>query len=384
MTKVRINIYHLNEKDYIEKVHKIDRHSIALSNFFQFNSNIRDEMEKFLKKTEEDNLDSGNLGHSLYAESSLFSGLHQFVFENFGTVLYNLAQFLSCDQIFLNNPPERVIQAIKQEKDLFQFHDVPRELMALTKTKMVKLKEDLDNKIIGQTAAKKRFLLSLTKYLYSDETTPLVVAFIGPQGVGKTEMAKMISQSFNPSARLFREQLSMLRNESASRYLLGGDNETDTFSKSLQQRESNVLLLDELNLLAPQLIPAFYQVFDEGIFRDLVYSVDLRKTIIICTANYLNKKEMIDTLGKPFYSRFTAVCQFDQLSREEYIEIANTKINDKVKCLKTEYTDVVNVEDVKKKVLGQQNAFADVRNLDHFIDDAISSLILKSINITFD
>lgn len=375
MEKLNVKIFHLNEKDFMDNVNALEKDPIDLSNFFQVNSSVHDELNKFI---EDFNHDSK---HFLFAQSNLFSGFNQFVYESFSEVIHGLAKVLSCDEIFLNNPPERVIQSFKHAKNLFNLEDSPRKLMSLTSDKFLKLKEDINNRIVGQTSAKKRLLLSLSKYLYSSETLPIIIAFIGPQGVGKTEMAKVIAKSLDPSSSLFREQLSMLRNDSAAQYLLGGDNTANTFSKSIQQREGNVLLLDELNLLAPQLIPTFYQIFDEGVFRDLVYSVDLKKTIIICTANYLSKQEMIENLGYPLYSRFTAVCEFNKLNEQQYIDIANKKIESKLNHLTEKYKYIIKSDEIRKLVLDEPKIFSDVRNLDHYIDDAISTLVLKSIGI---
>ena len=249
--------------------------------------------------------------------------------------------------VILNNPPDKVYQAFLDRRSQYSVENIPRKSFILNKESLIAVKNNLNKSINGQENVKKHILVNLSKYLYSNTTSPLILAFIGPQGVGKTEMARVISDSLFEEGHLFREQMSMLTNAASQDYLFGSDTSSRSFSKNLLQRRSNVLLLDEFNLINPNFYGAFYQMFDEGKFVDGYYTVNLDKTIIICTGNYMSKQEMVSDLGAPLYSRFNDICVFDKLSVADYLKIADSKLNNKIKNLKSEYQKKIN----KNKIL---------------------------------
>ena len=117
-------------------------------------------------------------------------------------------------------------------------------------------------------------------------------------------------------------------------------------------------------------------MFDEGKFVDGYYTVNLDKTIIICTGNYMSKQEMVSDLGAPLYSRFNDICVFDKLSVADYLKIAESKLNNKIKNLKLEYQKKINKNKILEKIqtLGE---FSDVRSLDHVIDQLINKYLLE-------
>lgn len=97
--------------------------------------------------------------------------------------------------------------------------------------------------------------------------------FYGSSGIGKTETANLISICL--TEKLFRKQFSMFQNNQFSTYLFGGAHYEKSFAKELLDRESNVILLDEFDKAHPIFHSTFYQLFDEGIFEDQNYIVQL-------------------------------------------------------------------------------------------------------------
>lgn len=77
----------------------------------------------------------------------------------------------------------------------------------------------------------------------------------------------------------------MYQNNESANYLFGGKYNEKSFAKDLIGRDSNVILLDEFDKAYSVFHSAFYQLFDEGIYEDQNYKVDVRHALIICTSN---------------------------------------------------------------------------------------------------
>ncbi|WP_223805854.1 AAA family ATPase [Ornithinibacillus gellani] len=72
-------------------------------------------------------------------------------------------------------------------------------------------------------------------------------------------------------------------------YLFGETHNAKSCALGLLEREINIILLDEFDKTFDTVYSAFYQMFDEGIFKDRNFNVNLEDAIIICTSNYSNK-----------------------------------------------------------------------------------------------
>lgn len=370
---INVDFYHLNDELFDRENENIPL-KVNLDEFIPLNANY-DEKVKTIK-AKYTNKQSAE--YTLIANTTFFSTVRDFVYSNLPLLIESMINDtkLLVRHVILNNPPDKVYQAFLDRRSQYSVENIPRKSFILNKESLIAVKNNLNKSINGQENVKKHILVNLSKYLYSNTTSPLILAFIGPQGVGKTEMARVISDSLFEEGHLFREQMSMLTNAASQDYLFGSDTSSKSFSKNLLQRRSNVLLLDEFNLINPNFYGAFYQMFDEGKFVDGYYTVNLDKTIIICTGNYMSKQEMVSDLGAPLYSRFNDICVFDKLSVDDYLKIAESKLNNKIKNLKSEYQKKINKNKILEKIqtLGE---FSDVRSLDHVIDQLINKYLLE-------
>lgn len=120
-----------------------------------------------------------------------------------------------------------------------------------------------------------------------------------------------------------RIQFSMQQTNDAHKFIFGAEHNEDSLARSLIRRNSNIIFFDEFDKVNPSFYNAFYQMFDEGIYVDSNYSVDMENCVIICTSNYKNEIDVEKHLGTPIYSRFNKVIVFDDISIENRIEIAN-------------------------------------------------------------
>ena len=139
------------------------------------------------------------------------------------------------------------------------------------------------------------------------------IVMSGPSGVGKTETAKSISKSLG--GELLRIQFSMMQTAEAYNYVFGAEHSKNSFARDMMGRESNVVLIDEFDKVNPNFYNAFYELFDEGRYVDSNYDVDLKKTIFICTCNFMSEQEIKRALGPAMFSRIGCCIEYKDLTK---------------------------------------------------------------------
>ncbi|NGP87775.1 ATP-dependent Clp protease ATP-binding subunit [Fodinibius halophilus] len=162
--------------------------------------------------------------------------------------------------------------------------------------KLVKMKEELSKQIIGQNEA----IVKLTKAIkrtragLKDPTRPIgSFIFLGPTGVGKTEMAKVLAEYlFDKEDALIRIDMSEYMEKFSVSRLVGappgyvGYEEGGMLTEKVRRKPYSVVLLDEIEKAHPDVFNILLQVLDDGILTDsLGRKVDFRNTIIIMTSN---------------------------------------------------------------------------------------------------
>ena len=205
--------------------------------------------------------------------------------------------------------------------------------------------------------------------------------FYGEPGIGKTETAKQLSATLYGNENVIREQMSMVGGESSVKYFKSTNHSEDSFSKTLLNRESNVILLDEFALAPAFFHSTFFQMFDEGVYEDQNYKVDLNNSIIICTSNFKNILEMEKNIDIALLSRFDGFVKFSPLS-----------IDEKRQILKITYSKIISSESMTKhfqeylkedKILAgieaQLNNLPNVRAIRKYVEDVVSEELLEII-----
>lgn len=162
--------------------------------------------------------------------------------------------------------------------------------------KLLKMKEELGKKVIGQDEA----IVKLTKAIQrtraglKDPARPIgSFIFLGPTGVGKTEMAKVLAKYlFDKEEALVRIDMSEYMEKFSVSRLVGappgyvGYEEGGILTEKVRRKPYSVVLLDEIEKAHPDVFNILLQVLDDGILTDsLGRKVDFRNTIIIMTSN---------------------------------------------------------------------------------------------------
>ena len=176
--------------------------------------------------------------------------------------------------------------------------------------------------------------------------------FLGPTGVGKTELAKAISDVyFGGESQLVRLDLNEFVNASdVNRLIADGAEDATSLTAQVMKQPFSVVLLDEIEKAHPQVLTVLLQVLDEGILRDVKNrEVSFRDTIIICTSNagaeqirnlveqghpLAEFKEQItsDLINSgqflpEFLNRFDEICIFQPLSKENLLKVIDLILN---------------------------------------------------------
>ena len=307
------------------------------------------------------------------------SGINSHVFENITQIISMFKTYSNIDNLMVNNPPKFLYDKLKQLKETI--NEYSYNYPKIKENQIKKIKENFDKHIIGQSYAKKAICRKLISQMIRPTKKPLVLMFYGKPGIGKTETAKYISKSLYKDGVILREQMTMVGGEASSKYFKATTHNEDSFSKHLLDRTSNVILLDEFALAPTFFQTSFFQMFDEGIYSDQNFTVDVRNSIIICTSNLLSLKEMEDNIDNALLSRFDGFIHFRDFTNEDKLKIAKKMIEDFInkKNMKKTYIDTLDKKIILKKVEENLLCLTNVRNIRKYIEDIISDTIMNNI-----
>lgn len=307
----------------------------------------------------------------IVAESMDFVSLQEHAIMNF----FGLLRPVNPEKLILHNPPHHIHTYI--EREFSNFNVEKYSYPVITESNLVEFYQDLPNSIIGQEKAKELLSAALYPLINRQREKPVVLMLYGPSGVGKTETAKILSRLTGGS--LMRKQFSMFQNEEFASYIFGGSHSEDSFARDLLNRESGVILLDEFDKANSIFHSAFYQFFDDGIFEDKNYKVELGASLVICTSNYATEGEIRQELGDPLYSRFDALIEFMPLSKGDLRRVVSRLVDNRYKTLKPYEQRVICRDEIKDKIYSVIANTGNIRKLDKLIEGLISLKLMREL-----
>ena len=302
------------------------------------------------------------------------------VFENIDLVI-KIFNDSGTEEIYLHNPPKKFFNSLKQQVKS-EFLNIEQSTFAkISEEQLKRISEDLNEKIVGQEKAKKSLLRKLVTQLVRTNAKPLVLMFYGEPGIGKTETVKQLSFTLYGNNNIIREQMSMVGGESSVKYFKSTNHSEDSFSKTLLNRESNVILLDEFALAPAFFHSTFFQMFDEGIYEDQNYKVDLSNSIIICTSNFKSRLEMEKNIDIALLSRFDGFVKFSPLSIDEKKQILKLTYS---KIISSEYIDeryqeYLDEDKILACIESHLNTLPNVRAIRKYVEDVVADELLEVI-----
>lgn len=233
--------------------------------------------------------------------------------------------------------------------------------------KLLHLEERVHERVIGQEPAVKAVAAALRRArteLRSGQRPIANFLFLGPTGVGKTELAKATAEVyFGNEQAMIRFDMSEYQDQSSVTRLIGGNGQAGLMTEAVRKNPFCLLLLDELEKAHPDILNLFLQVMDDGRLTDgLGRTVDFTNVILIATSNagtqFIQdqvaagttlptiKQELLDnelrqTYRPEFLNRFDDVIVFAPLKLEDVVAIAYlmmTKIVERLKAKGIEFT----------------------------------------------
>ena len=201
--------------------------------------------------------------------------------------------------------------------------------------------------------------------------------FVGPTGVGKTELAKQLAlDMFGTKDAIIRLDMSEYSDRTAVSKLIGTtagyvgyDDNNNTLTERVRRNPYSIILLDEIEKADPQVITLLLQVLDDGRLTDgQGNTVNFKNTVIIATSNAgfgyekglvenADKQEIIERL-KPYFrpeflNRFNAVIEFSHLNKKDLSQIVDLMLIEVNKTLSKKEIDLA-VSDAAKEFLTEE------------------------------
>ena len=238
----------------------------------------------------------------------------------------------------------------------------------------------LQTKVIGQDKAVEAVAKAIRRNRagFDEGNRPIgSFLFVGPTGVGKTELAKQLAlDMFGTKDAIIRLDMSEYSDRTAVSKLIGTtagyvgyDDNNNTLTERVRRNPYSIVLLDEIEKADPQVITLLLQVLDDGRLTDgQGNTVNFKNTVIIATSNAgfgyeanltedADKPELMDRL-KPFFrpeflNRFNAVIEFSHLSKEDLSKIVDLMLVDVNKTLSKKEIDLA-VSDAAKEYMTEE------------------------------
>lgn len=246
--------------------------------------------------------------------------------------------------LYVQNPPKRAFDSLKAAHSQETLEVIHHEYPVIDKKKLGGIYGNLQDRVLGQDAAKETLIASLYRLSALNDDSPSVVLFYGPSGVGKTETARCLSN--DAGGEITRVQFSMMQTQEAYEYLFGAEHSKASFARDLLARESNVVLIDEFDKVDPRLYNMFYQLFDEGRYVDTNYDVDMKNALLILTSNFKSEAEALRAMGAAMFSRIGACVRFFDLEEEKKLQIVTDYYNQVASKLDDEDRVIITQSDI--------------------------------------
>jgi len=228
------------------------------------------------------------------------------------------------------------------------------QVNAKEKETLLGLEEKMHNRVIGQeeaVTAVSKALRRARAELRSEDRPIATFLFMGPTGVGKTELAKTVAETyFGNEKAMIRLDMSEYQDVNSISKMIGvpGSKEGGQLTEAVRRNPFSIVLLDEFEKAHPDILNIFLQVFDDGRLTDSSgRTIDFTNTIIVATSNagteyiqdsvakgesletiktHLLEEELRGIYRPELLNRFDGVIVFKPLTQENVVEIAKLMI----------------------------------------------------------
>jgi ATP-dependent Clp protease ATP-binding subunit ClpA len=276
------------------------------------------------------------------------------------------------------------------------------------KAKLLNMEDLIHERMIDQVAAVKTVSDALRRSAAGvrNEKRPIgTFLFMGPTGVGKTELAKAVSEVyFDGEKNIIRVDLNeFVSADDVARLIADGAEDSMSLTAQVMKQPFAVVLLDEIEKAHPQVLTTLLQMLDEGILRDTRgREVSFRDTIVIATSNagaekireYVNDGVSLDSVKDEFMNwllsseifrpeflnRFDEVCLFKPLSPTDCMAVLSLIIDGVNKTLAPQKISV-SVEDDAKELLVERGYDPQLgaRPMKRIVQKTVENIVAKAM-----
>ena len=280
-------------------------------------------------------------------------------------------------------------------------------------TKLAKLEEYLSEKIIGQDEAIKLVAAAIRRSRVQIPTRrrPASFIFVGPTGVGKTELVKVLAnQLFDTPETLIRLDMSEFMEKHSVSRLIGsppgyiGYDEAGQLTEKVRRKPYSVLLFDEIEKAHPDVLNILLQILDEGRVTDAHgRTVNFENTVIVMTSNAGSQireslmgfgktdaqaskdramKALSEFLRPEFISRVDEVVYFSPLTLEHYCKVADLMLKELVEPLRERGIEFSWTQEacqaLANKSYGGKRGARDLRNaIRRDVEDNVATILVE-------
>jgi ATP-dependent Clp protease ATP-binding subunit ClpB len=203
--------------------------------------------------------------------------------------------------------------------------------------KLIHMEERLHQRVVGQDEAVEAVANALRRARtgLQDPNRPIgSFVFLGPTGVGKTELARALAEfMFDDDRAMVRLDMSEYQERHTVARLVGappgyvGYEEGGQLTEAVRRRPYSVVLLDEIEKAHGEVFDVLLQILDDGRLTDgHGRTVDFRNTVVIMTSNLRTPEAMREVFRPEFLNRIDEVVQFEPLTREQLSEIVELQL----------------------------------------------------------
>ncbi|MEG2640147.1 MAG: AAA family ATPase [Bacilli bacterium] len=305
------------------------------------------------------------------------------------------------------NKDNRIIAEVVDEEEISKIisknTNIPiSRIMKGDKEKVLGLYDTLSHRVIGQDNAIKLVSNAILRQRagIQDEGRPIgSFLFLGPTGVGKTEVAKALAEAlFDSESHIIRLDMSEYMGEFTFTRLIGsppgyvGYEEGGQLTEPVKRNPYSIILFDEIEKAHPQIFNILLQILDDGRLTDNQgVVVDFKNTIIIMTSN-LGSTDILEgnitavesllthTFKPEFLNRIDEIVYFEPLSKDVQIKIVEKMLNQLGERLKSNFFSVKFDDSVKKYIIeSSYNENYGARPIKRFIQNTIETYLANVI-----
>jgi ATP-dependent Clp protease ATP-binding subunit ClpB len=229
--------------------------------------------------------------------------------------------------------------------------------------KLIHMEERLHRRVIGQHAAVEAVSNALRRARsgLQDPDRPIgSFVFLGPTGVGKTELARALAEfMFDDERAMIRIDMSEYQERHTVSRLVGappgyvGYDEGGQLTEAVRRRPYSVVLLDEIEKAHSEVFDVLLQVLDDGRLTDgQGRTVDFRNTVLIMTSNVRSAEQLRDHFRPEFLNRIDEIVVFDALGKEQLADIAELQL-ERLRARLAERKLSLELTDAAKEVLAE-------------------------------